>query len=63
MPLKKQDTNPKKSSISSKESKATKTQYGKENAAELNTDAETTQKQEYKKGGLEKTAKYSVDKD
>lgn len=58
MPLKKQDTNPE-----NKKAKDVRTRYGKDNAAELNTAGEVTQKQEYKKDGLMKTAKYSVDKD
>lgn len=66
MPLKKQDTNPKKQTLrpaGDKEDNNIKTNYGENDELELDTAKETTHKKEYKKGGMIDTSRYTVDKD
>lgn len=43
-------------------SRPVKTRYGMGQGAELNTEKEKTEDQEYKSGGLPKTEQYAIDK-
>lgn len=45
-----------------KKQKIAKTRYGINQSAEFNPQADKTDPQEYKSGGLTETTKYSVDK-